>query len=362
MALGEAIDNSQLSRFEKGKAIPSFEKLRALARIFNVSVQTFSDVLDVERFEEFKPESDDFDGLLRAGDDLIGAGDHGKAFVAYERAVEVAGAGDASPRSAERAAEARCDMAGALRGLGKLAMTEREFREILKTRSLLSRRTQTRALLGLAYVYREMGDYYLASVLAREALDLAAADGDLKNQAGVLNSLGTIHLDEGDAERALGYCQRAIQVLESVGGQESARATAMTNCGACLVAVGRCDEGIRCLQEALARAREHGFRRVAAVALSRLAEAHLEKGDHERASAFLAESDALASRADEMYNDILFLNTYYRWEMARAEENPTREKIAFGRLRHLRALIERRFPEVEQFDRHVEKIGRSHAN
>ena len=39
MAFGEAIDNSQLSRFEKGKAVPSFDKLRALARVFNVPVQ-----------------------------------------------------------------------------------------------------------------------------------------------------------------------------------------------------------------------------------------------------------------------------------------------------------------------------------
>ena len=54
MDMGEPIDNSQLSRFEKGKAIPSFEKLRALARIFNVSVQNFSDILDLEEFEGFK--------------------------------------------------------------------------------------------------------------------------------------------------------------------------------------------------------------------------------------------------------------------------------------------------------------------
>src|SRR5262245_61129825 len=55
VALGEAIDNSQLSRFEKGKAVPSFEKLRALARVFNVPVQNFSDVLDLEEFQALKP-------------------------------------------------------------------------------------------------------------------------------------------------------------------------------------------------------------------------------------------------------------------------------------------------------------------
>jgi transcriptional regulator with XRE-family HTH domain len=62
-SLGESIDNSQLSRFEKGKALPSFDKLRALARIFNVSIQNFSDVLDLEEFEPFKPESDDYEVL-----------------------------------------------------------------------------------------------------------------------------------------------------------------------------------------------------------------------------------------------------------------------------------------------------------
>ena len=49
---GGEIDNSQLSRYEKGVCYPSFDKLRTLARIFNVSIQTFSDVVDLEEFEK----------------------------------------------------------------------------------------------------------------------------------------------------------------------------------------------------------------------------------------------------------------------------------------------------------------------
>ena len=60
VSLGEAIDNSQLSRFEKGKAVPSFEKLRALARVFNVPVQSFSDVLDLEEYQQLKPDSTNY--------------------------------------------------------------------------------------------------------------------------------------------------------------------------------------------------------------------------------------------------------------------------------------------------------------
>ena len=89
-------------------------------------------------------------------------------------------------------AEARWRMAIALKKLGKLYMTERELREILKDQDELSSRTRRRALLQLSFLYRGLGDLYLASVLAREALELAREEGDRSAQAGVLNSLGNI--------------------------------------------------------------------------------------------------------------------------------------------------------------------------
>ena len=46
--------------------------------------------------------------------------------------------------------------------------------------------------------------------------------------------------------------------------------------------------------------------------------------------------------------------------MAKAEDNPTRVKIALGRLKVLRSALERRFPEVEEFDGYVER-RRAHA-
>ena len=123
LAMGEAIDNSQLSRFEKGKAVPSFDKLRALARVFNVPVQNFSDVLDLEEYQELKPRSDDYNELLRSGAELLARGEHGRAFVSYERALEVALEVNEPARSVEMAAESRWRMASALKALGKLFMT-----------------------------------------------------------------------------------------------------------------------------------------------------------------------------------------------------------------------------------------------
>jgi len=362
LVLGEPIDNSQLSRFEKGKAVPSFEKLRALARIFNVSVQNFSDILDLEEYEAFRPSSENYDELLRTGAAHFSRGEHGRAFVTFERAVEVAEARDGGEPLGERAVEARWRMAAALKALGKLSMTEQELRRILKERRRLGTRTCMRTLLQLSYVHREFGDLYLAAVMARECLELAVREGESDIQAGVLNTLGNIHHDEGEFEKACDCYRQAQQILSTLGSRDELRATVLTNLGGCLVALDRFEEGIALIREAHTTAVERGYRRVAALALTRLGEAQLQHGDRAPARESLAGSDALASRPEEAYHDILFLNSFRRWEMARDEGNDTREKIAFGRLRHLRSLIERRFPEVEEFDRYVEFVRRKHVH
>ena len=96
---------------------------------------------------------------------------------------------------------------------------------------------------------------------------------------------------------------------------------------------------------AYSRAVQRGYRRVAALAMNRLGRgsypARCVRGGGNEA---FAESDGLASRPEGSYHDILFQNAYRRWEMASQEGNGTRERIAFGRLRHLRSLIERTIP------------------
>src|SRR5207344_478512 len=96
-----------------------------------------------------------------------------------------------------------------------------------------------RTLLQLSYVHRELGDLYLASVLARECLGIASVERDVEAQAGVLNTLGNIFHDEGDFEQARDHYVRALEVLETMGGRDELRATVLTNIGGCLVALGR---------------------------------------------------------------------------------------------------------------------------
>ncbi|HXV77184.1 MAG TPA: tetratricopeptide repeat protein, partial [Candidatus Polarisedimenticolaceae bacterium] len=228
----------------------------------------------------------------------------------------------------------------------------------LKNRHRLRPSTRRRTLLQLSYLYRELGDLYLASVLAGECLELARGEGDRLAEAGVLNTLANIEHDEGQPQAALVHYEAARRILLDIGGHHEMVATVGTNLGGCLAAVGRFDDGLRLLDESYETARTAGFRRVASLSLTRMAEAWTARGDQDRALSLLAESDALAGRTGEPYDDILFLNAYHRWKLARRSRNETREKIAFGRLRHLRSKLQRSFVEVEQFDRHVERIRR----
>jgi tetratricopeptide (TPR) repeat protein len=358
VSLGEAIDNSQLSRFEMGKAVPSFDKLRALARVFNVPVQNFSDVLDLEEYQQVKPESENYGALLKEGSDFMAKGEAGRAFVTYERALEVAESLEEPVKRGEMIAEARWRMACALKALGKLYMAEHELRAILRDRDELRPRTRLRSLLQIGYLYRELGDLYLASVLVRECLALSRDQDDLPTQAGVLNSLGNILHDGGRPAEAADSYREALAILDRLDGYLEMKTRVMTNLGGCLAAAGQFEEGLEMLRAARMQAQQDGFRRVTALVVTRMAEAWRQRGDLARTRQLLGESDSLATRAEGCFHDILFLNAFHRWQMAREEGNGTGERIAFGRLRHLRSLLQRRFPEVDEFDRHIEQTRR----
>jgi transcriptional regulator with XRE-family HTH domain/Tfp pilus assembly protein PilF len=354
-AIGEPIDNSQLSRFEKGKAFPSFDKLRVLARVFNVSVQNFSDIIDLEQFETLRPEAAPFDVLVVAGWEAYDHGEYGRAYVTFEQAYESVFV-ESNGSAKESAAEARLLMSISLKKLGKLAMAESELRVLLRERRSIGRRVRVRALLQLALVQREQGDLYVGSVTARECLALASEEGDLDTQASVLNMLANVHHDENEYEDAATYYERAIRIVEQLGGRDEMRATILINLGGCRAALSRVDAGTKLIREALDIARTRKYRRTEALALTRLAEISIERGDLKRARMYLVESDLAAKAGKEELVDILFLNTFRTWEMARKEANAVRERLALGRLKHYRSFLERRFPEVDKFDAYIGKV------
>ncbi len=358
-AEGGEIDNSQLSRYEKGICYPSFDKLRVLANVFNVSIQSFSDVVDLEIFEELKPESSDPVRLIETGDQAIKNGDNGAAFACYERAIDLLLDRRGDLEAHRLLGQVRVTQATALTRLGKLALAEQELRAALRTHARLDRTTQVRALLSLANIHADLGDTILSEIEAEKASRLANQAGLERYEAMSKHTLARVQADQGNFAAAVDRYREAGHLYGSCGETFEAIKVRI-GIGTCYVDLGKTREGVRMLRSALAEAKAEGHRRLQAFAWSNLSQAYYRQEDIERARGCLRESDALALYNNEKQSDILFLNAYYEWKISCDADNPTREKIAFGRLKALRSDLERKFPEVEAFDSYMER-GCRHA-
>jgi tetratricopeptide (TPR) repeat protein len=350
---GGEIDNSQLSRYEKGICYPSFDKLRVLASVFNVSVQAFSDVVDLEACEVLKSHDGEPKTLVSEGNAALKAGAFGQAFAYYDLALDQLYASGNVEDSQESVFQTRINLAVALSRLGKLALAEQEVRQALRSTRKLSPTLTARAFLILANLHADQGDLILSQSEAEKALELAKAEELTLIAARALHTLGRVLAERQQHLAAIERYREASALYDLCGDRHEA-VRVRINVGDCYVALGKSKEGIRMLRSALAEARTAGARRLEAQAWSNLGEAHFRAGETAQAQSCLRQSDALAS-SPEKYPDVLFFNAYYEWKMASNEANPTREKIAFGRLKALRSTLERRSVEVEAFDAFVER-------
>jgi tetratricopeptide (TPR) repeat protein len=352
-AEGGEIDNSQLSRYEKGICYPSFDKLRVLASVFNVSVQAFSDVVDLETCEALKPENGEPAALVNQGNSALKSGNYGQAFAFYDFALDQLQEGESNDATAELTAQTRVNLAMALSRLGKLALAEQELRHALRSASTLSPALTARALLMLSNLHADQGDLLISEVEAEKALSIAKAEGLNLLSARALHTVARVLAQKKQHLFAIDRYREATALYE-VCGEHNEAVRVRINVGDCYVALGKTKEGVRLLRAALAEAKAAGLRRMEAQAWSNLGEAHFRAGETDQAQSCFRQSDALAG-SPEKYPDLLFFNAFYEWKMASGQGNPTREKIAFGRLKALRSSLERRFVEVEAFDAFVER-------
>ena len=352
-AEGGEIDNSQLSRYEKGICYPSFDKLRVLASVFNVSVQAFSDVVDLEACDVLKAHLEEPKALVNEGNAALKAGNYREAFAYYDFALDRLHEGDNLTDAQDSVAQTRINLSIALSRIGKLALAEQEVRHALRSSTKLSPTLVARAMLVLSNIHADQGDLLLSEIEAERSLALAKASGLNLEAARALHALGRVLAQNQQHLEAIERYKEAGALYEACGERhETVRVR--INVGDCYVALGKMKEGVRLLRSALADARTAGLRRLEAQAWSNLGEAHFRAGETDQAQSCLRQSDALAG-SPEKYPDVLFFNAYYEWKMATNQGNPTREKIAFGRLKALRSSLERRFLEVEAFDAFVER-------
>jgi len=355
-AEGGEIDNSQLSRYEKGICYPSFDKLRVLASVFNVSIQSFSDVVELEAYEDLKPAAGEPAALLQAGTEALLQGNSGRAFAHYERALELLLDSEQEPDVAQREllGQVRVHQAIALRRLGKLSLAEQELRNALRTAEHLSPSLRVRAIVTLASIHAQQGERFLAELEAGRAYELARKESLDRMAAMALHIQANVLSDQGQHREAIERYRQTEQLYAACSEPIEAIRVRIS-VGTSFVAMGKVREGIRLLRETLPDARKCGHRRLEALAWSHMGEAYFQSSDPRRAQGCFRQSDTLAVYENGKYNDILFLNAYYQWKMAEKEDNPTRSKIALGRLKVLRSNLEMKFREVEAFDRYMER-------
>jgi tetratricopeptide (TPR) repeat protein len=354
--LGGEIDNSQLSRYEKGVCYPSFDKLRTLARVYNVSVQAFSDVVDLEQLEHVDTEEESAESLSQQAREEFQLGDYDRAYALY-RAAEgrllLRGDVEADPELARSVARARLAKAVVLYRLGKISLAEQETRQLLRLERHLDEDLLVRALLQLANVHTSFGELMLASMEARRALELAEARSALALQAYAHHALGRVEQERHATEGALEHYHEALRLYREAGDDHEALKVKL-NLGPLYAARGQFREGVRLLKDVRKEARGLGHRWTVASACAWLAEVQFRRGDHDTARKFMRESNAIASSGEAQYVDILFLNAYYLWKIALTEANGTEAKIAIGRMKYLRPYVEQSLTEVREFDRFME--------
>jgi tetratricopeptide (TPR) repeat protein len=259
----------------------------------------------------------------------------------------------------ENIGRARINQAVTLQRLGKLSLAEQELRRAMRSANQLSSQLCIQALLALSVIHGCLGDHFLSEMEAERAYKTASEASLDRLSAMALHTLAQVNSDQGQFVKAIETWRKAAKLYEACDERfESIRIR--INIATCYVSLNKVREGIRMLRNALREARSAGYRRLEAVAWSHLGLAYYRQDDTRRARSCFRESDTRAIYNKENHPDIQFFNAYYEWKIAHIEDNPTREKIAFGRLKALRSSIERRLPEVEAFDFYVEG-GRSHA-
>jgi transcriptional regulator with XRE-family HTH domain len=353
-AEGGEIDNSQLSRYERGKCYPSFDKLCLLANIFNVSIQNFSDLLELERVEAFEPEPEvGYEDLRLEGHREWEQGNFNRAYAVYERALARLESGEEGEVDPDRLARARFNLARTLLRMGKISLAETELRIVLRRHREIQPETTALVLLCLADAHDDKGDGYLAVLEAEKCLEIARASGHGEYEGYALHRIARTQFEQGEFDRALESFKAAREKLEPTASRHDLTLI-RTNIGFCHAKVGKSERGLRELAEALQVAQREGFRRCAAYTLLYMGQVHLLRHDEKRARDFFEQSEMMAHGGEERYIDILFQTAFHLWEMARVSGNQVQEKVYFGRLKFLRPQVDRRFPELETFDRHIE--------
>ncbi len=190
-----------------------------------------------------------------------------------------------------------------LRGLGHHAAQQRELEALLS----LARRSGEPRRLALAHCRQarralDMADGELAERHLRRAAQAAVQAGSVDLEVETLRLRAELEQLRGNMERALARCDDALQRLGTSDERLAARGSVLLQRAALLRLLGRAEEAIAPIVEALVVFRRLGMARSEALALNTLGIALASRGDYEDAIALIRASIQIDLRIGDRFH------------------------------------------------------------
>jgi CHAT domain-containing protein/Flp pilus assembly protein TadD len=192
------------------------------------------------------------------------------------------------------------------------------YEESLELFRRLGRRSnEGRALNGLGYTYRSLGEFHRALGLYDEALAIWRDLADSNEEANTLHNRGKCNWALGRYAQALEDLQRALSIWQSAGAQQM-MASSLTGIGQVLTDTGRLDEAFERFREALPLRGDN--RRGRALVLIEMGEVHARKDQYEPALEALRESLEIFREVGDRRGETAALIKLGRLQSARSPE------------------------------------------
>jgi CHAT domain-containing protein/Tfp pilus assembly protein PilF len=211
------------------------------------------------------------------------------------------------------------------------AEAEKIFNELGAESSPLSALEKSRAVAGLGVVCYYESDYACATRYMEAAAEAVHKIGHRRDEVVVLNDLGVIAIDLGNAASAVSYFDRLLPLVSKT--YSPAYASYHLNAGEAYSNVGDTSRAIKHLQLALEDARE----KQSAIDLGRvmtgLGLVYFRRGDVQQAEIFFVEAlkqRRIATEADGLIMTLNFLGRFVR-SQGRTDEAVAMHREAFER-------------------------------
>ncbi|MFD0315632.1 AfsR/SARP family transcriptional regulator [Streptomyces flavalbus] len=152
------------------------------------------------------------------------------------------------------------------------------------------------ALKDLSNALRSLGRHEEAISALREALVLYRKSGDVQGRASAMANLGDIHLQAGQFRKSVEYTRRGLALYRTLGSDPWSVGICLANLGDAYQRLGRYDDAVTCLEEAMTVLRTSGNRWVEGVALDFLGTVRHRLDRHD--DAIIAYRQALEAHRD----------------------------------------------------------------